>query len=145
MTMLSLKARICCPRCSYQTAGWVVSEFGFTYCVMCGHVIADSGHHGISFKETFQQFANVRPNACAKEEVHDCHRKEPMDNDLALQRISHALEQCCRGHNGGAGTLPLCEQCKQKYDALAEKSVDFRVKSVDIYEAIKFKMEAEKV
>jgi hypothetical protein len=134
MVMLSSKARIC-PRGSYQTQGWVVSEFGLTYCVMCGHILANSGHRGVSFKSTFQEFARVRKQSEDNELIHECQRKEQMDNDLTLSRISHTPDSCCRAHNGRAGRLPICTQGKQQYDALAEKSVDDRIKSEDILDS----------
>ena len=144
MTILSNRARFC-PRCSHQIPGILCEEDEgyFISCLCCGFVVRDWGYHQTSFKETFAQFAYARRQP--GEDLHHTSRRKEDYPSPALERISYTLESCCRKHGGEGGTLPICEQCKQRYDALAEKSVDDRIKSEDILDSFRFKQEAMKV
>ncbi len=137
--MLSSRARVC-PRCACQVGGWMVNENGYVHCILCGFVSYDPGYRGTSFKMIF---ANIRDYP--DEDLHHTERKRESYPNPALERISYTLESCCRKRGGEAGRLPICETCKQKYDTLAEKSVDDRIKSEDILDSFRFKQEAMKV
>jgi|GEM_PF-2642502 len=142
MTMLSNHARVC-PRCTNPGfPGWLIREAdGYIHCISCGYTLFDPGFHHTSFRVMF--FAHIRPDDC--EEIHHTERRKEDYPSPALERISYTLESCCRKHGDESGRLPICKECEWRYDALAEKSVDDRIDSTDIFNNFKFRQEAMKI
>jgi len=134
---MMLSSRRVCPRCACQVGGWMVNENGYVHCILCGFVSYDPGYRGTSFKMIF---ANIRDYP--DDDLHHTSRKKEDYPSPALGEINNSLESCCRKHGGEAGRLPICKECEQRYDALAEKSVDDRIDSTDILDSFRFKQEA---
>jgi hypothetical protein len=114
----------------------------FISCLLCGYIVRDWGYHQTSFKETFAQFAYAKKQPDEDLHLHRTPRRKESYPHGGLERISQTLDSCCRAHNGLAGRLPVCKECEQRYDGLAEKSVDDRIDSTDILDSFRFKQEA---